>query len=322
MWFLIPVIALMLLGGCGSVSGPEGSQTDYRESMRELVRDISEYSRGIAPGFLIVPQNGQELLTENGEPDGVPCTSYVQAIQGQGREDLYFGYDADDVPTPAEETAWMEGFLDLAEQEGIQVLVTDYCSTQVYVDSSYSWSQARGYVSFAADSRQLDRVPSYPPQPWNQNTSSIFSLAQASNFLYLIDDGQFSSQAQFLNELSSTEYDLLILDLYCCGERLAADQLAQLGQKPSGGERLVLCYVSIGEAEDYRWYWNPLWYSDPPAWLGPENPDWAGNFLVEYWEEGWRSIIFGSDSSYIDMAIEAGFDGVYLDKIDSFEDYE
>jgi cysteinyl-tRNA synthetase len=39
---------------------------------------------------------------------------------------------------------------------------------------------------------------------------------------------------------------------------------------------IALAYMSIGEAEEYRFYWQPEWAYAPPAWLGPENPDWQG----------------------------------------------
>ena len=59
-----------------------------------------------------------------------------------------------------------------------------------------------------------------------------------------------------------------------------------------------------------------------PTWLDKENPEWRGNYLVRYWEPEWQSIIFGTPNSLLDKIIDAGFDGVYLDKIDSFEDWE
>ena len=85
--------------------------------------------------------------------------------------------------------------------------------------------------------------------------------------------------------------------------------------------------MSIGEAEDYRWYWQNAWDrrrdgvadSGAPEWLGPSNPDWVGNYKVRYWEESWQSIIYGSAESYLDKVISTGFDGVYLDIIDAFE---
>ena len=46
------------------------SDIDFRQEMRDFVTDLSNYSKGLDPGFIIIPQNGQELITDNGEADG------------------------------------------------------------------------------------------------------------------------------------------------------------------------------------------------------------------------------------------------------------
>jgi cysteinyl-tRNA synthetase len=110
-------------------------------------------------------------------------------------------------------------------------------------------------------------------------------------------------------------------------------QIADL--KGSTGTKVVLAYLSIGEAEDYRFYWqlqsgNPgaNWTSSPPGWLGPENPDFPGNYKVRYWESEWQRLIIanpgghpvlGDQPSYLDRILTQGFDGVFLDIIDAFE---
>ena len=33
-------------------------------------------------------------------------------------------------------------------------------------------------------------------------------------------------------------------------------------RKPDGSRRLVFGYLSVGEAEDYRWYWPRAWTDD------------------------------------------------------------
>jgi len=96
----------------------------------------------------------------------------------------------------------------------------------------------------------------------------------------------------------------------------------QLKKKANGGKRLVICYMSIGEAEDYRYYWNADWVNNPPEWLDGENPDWPGNYKVKYWHTDWQNIIYGNNSSYLKKILDAGFDGVYLDIIEAFEYYE
>jgi len=80
--------------------------------------------------------------------------------------------------------------------------------------------------------------------------------------------------------------------------------------------------MSIGEAENYRYYWQSGWNTNKPNWLGAQNPNWAGNFTVRYWYADWQNIIYGNDNSYLKKIIDANFDGVYLDIIDAFKYYE
>lgn len=80
--------------------------------------------------------------------------------------------------------------------------------------------------------------------------------------------------------------------------------------------------MSIGEAENYRYYWQKAWKLHRPKWLDRVNPDWAGNYKVRYWNPEWQKIICGDGDSYLNRILAAGFDGVYLDIIDAFEYYE
>ncbi|MEZ5853724.1 MAG: endo alpha-1,4 polygalactosaminidase [Hyphomicrobiaceae bacterium] len=103
-------------------------------------------------------------------------------------------------------------------------------------------------------------------------------------------------------------------------------EIERLQHRPDGGRRLLLAYLSIGEAETYRdywrWYWGGSWYANiigwflAPKWVGTENKEWRGNYAVRYWEAGWQNLILG-DGGYLDRILAAGFDGVYLDKVDA-----
>jgi len=305
------------------VCGEDSDELDYRVEMRIFVQNISEYARSIDAGFFIIPQNGQELLTDDGESNGSIISTYVNAIDGVGREDLYYGYNDDDERTPAAETEYMIGFLDRAETSGIEVLVTDYCWTREKVDSSYQMNVTRGYISFAADERALNSIPPYPGEPHNVNSNDITDLSSARNFLYIINTENFPSKSDFLDALEQTNHDLLIIDLFYEGsDMLSAQDVASMKHKANGGQRLVIAYCSIGEAEDYRYYWSSTWDTDPPEWLDEENPDWPGNYRVCYWEPDWQDIIYGNDQSYLKKILDVGFDGVYLDIIDAFEYWE
>ena len=102
------------------------------------------------------------------------------------------------------------------------------------------------------------------------------------------------------------------------------EQIAPLKVQPNGARRIVLAYLSVGEAERYRYYWKPEWdaLETQPVWLGPENPNWPGDYQVQFAHPEWQSVIFGTPASYLDRIIAAGFDGVFLDRVDAYQDIE
>ena len=296
---------------------------DLREEMRDFVIGISEYAKASDDSFMVIPQNGIELVSANGESDGPVHTHYLEAIVGHGQEDLFYGYDKDDKTSPAGDIAYLRSFLDVSMAQGNTILVTDYCSTHSKMDDSYSRNHAAGYVSFAADERELDRIPAYPNPIFGENDTEIQNLEDIQNFLYLINPGNFVTRADLIQAVTSTNYDLLIIDLFFNdNSEFSSEEIGRLNSKANGGTRLVVAYMSIGEAEDYRYYWQDEWKKNPPSWLRGENPDWEGNYKVWYWEEEWQAIISGSHESYLGKILDAGFDGVYLDIIDAYEYYE
>jgi cysteinyl-tRNA synthetase len=150
-------------------------------------------------------------------------------------------------------------------------------------------------------------------QPVKVEHDERVDLAAASSWGYQL-------QAIEPTVLAATPYDVLVIDYSSDGiEPIAADDLAALKHKLDGQRRIVLCYLSIGEAEDYRFYWNARWAARPPAWLRSENVDWPGNYQVQYWDRDWQGLIYGGPGAYLDRIIAAGFDGVYLDRVDAFD---
>jgi cysteinyl-tRNA synthetase len=317
---LLPAaLAALLFSGCEEDTG--GGSPDYRQEMRDFVGNLSAWAKDEQEGFLILPQNGQELFTDTGDPDGEPQTDYLSQIDGTGREDLFYGYEADDEATPAEATEFLTGLLDIGEANGVEALVIDYVSTAANVEDSVAQNNAKGYASFQAPDRDLTVIPSDALAPHDVSAADIDALADAVNLLFYLNPQQ-DSMAEFLADTADTNYDVLVIDAFFAEELLSASGVASLQSKANGGRRLVISYLSIGEAEDYRYYWDPDWDSDPPSWMGEENPDWEGNFKVRYWDSDWQDIIHGNADSYLQKILDAGFDGAYLDIIDAFDYWE
>jgi len=223
----------------------------------------------------------------------------------------------------------MRAYLDVFELKGLEVLTTDYCWNHTKMDNSYTWNNKdpNNYISFAAPERDLNTIPDYPEFPYphtaaDDSNYNVTTLADAQNFLYIINSENYSSKQDFITSVSATDFDIIIMDLFHNDYVYTSSQINELKVKKNGGNRLVICYMSIGEAEDYRFYWDSSWKTGNPTWLDRENPDWEGNYKVRYWEDDWQDIILTGDDSYLGKILAAGFDGVYLDIIDGFEYFE
>lgn len=311
------------LSSCSKDDNNADNEIEFKQKMREFVIGISQYSKATNPNFLIIPQNGIELVSSNGDITGQPHSAYLNAIDANGQEDLFYGYDNDDQATSATNNSYLKGLLNISKNSGNTILVTDYCSTPSKMTNSYLENKNQGYISFAANQRELNNIPNFPSPIHQENNSVITNLAQVKNFLYLINPTNYTTKSAFITAVASTNYDLLIIDMYFKdGSAFSSAEINQLKNKANGGKRLIISYMSIGEAENYRYYWQLGWNTNKPSWLDTENPNWAGNFKVKYWNTEWQNIIYGNDNSYLKKILNANFDGVYLDIIDAFEYYE
>jgi uncharacterized protein (TIGR01370 family) len=107
--------------------------------------------------------------------------------------------------------------------------------------------------------------------------------------------------------------------------------------------KLVIAYIDIGEAEEWRWYWgNHKTYEEygeckqsyidaiqnwAPFVVACDPDGWGGNYPVAFWDDDWKDIAIygttlGSDEyfdSLLDEVVQDGFDGVYLDWVEAWE---
>lgn len=114
--------------------------------------------------------------------------------------------------------------------------------------------------------------------------------------------------------LAASPYDVVVIDYSRDGSAAAAYTPVDLARLHAAG-KTVLAYLSIGEAEDYRFYWKRTWKPGRPSFLAEENPEWPGNYAVRYWSPDWWTQAI---RPYLDRILAAGFDGVYLDRVDAY----
>lgn len=311
-------LIILTLFACGNIISDPDDSINYRSEMRSFVQEISTYANDQDLDFVVIPQNGHQLLRDGNKI----ASSYLNAVDGLAQENLFFGYPEDDQPSPATMTNELLTLLNIGKQNGKTILVTDYVSTSFKVNNSYSQNQALGYISFAAPERDLTLIPSNPQPLPGENSKNITDLSQAKNFLYLLNKSEFSNKGDFMTAVENTNYDVLIIDAFYNGNLYSEQEMNRLHQKKNGGTRMVISYLSIGEAEEYRYYWQDGWDVGNPDWIFSENPNWPGNYKVKYWDEDWQDLIVGNENSSLQKIIDSGFDGVYLDIIDGFQYFE
>ncbi len=138
-----------------------------------------------------------------------------------------------------------------------------------------------------------------------------------------------------IGELKLSAHDLLVIDFSKDGSDAGAftsDQIASLKSRKKANP-VIVSYISIGEASDYRDHWQDDWttYTDQdqraageptdkaPAWLGAWNENWPNSRKVRYWDKDWQAVIFNeARTGWLDKIVAAGFDGAYLDIVDAY----
>lgn len=132
------------------------------------------------------------------------------------------------------------------------------------------------------------------------------NVKEISLFIYQLQDVK---QQTLLN----TNFDIAVIDIDDANFSLS--EIKELQNQ----NKIIVSYLSIGEAENYRNYWIEGDYdNNPPDFIDEQNPDFPDNYKVDFWDPEWKKIVFDR----LNEIIDAGYDGVYLDIIDAYFYYE
>ncbi|MFH0865889.1 MAG: endo alpha-1,4 polygalactosaminidase [Bacteroidota bacterium] len=278
--------------------------------MQEFVISISNYAKGIVPGFIIIPQNGIELAFSYCDTTDGLNTSYIAAIDGVGIESLFF----------EEIAAEDDGRLNMARSirnATKKILVSDYVSDNLNITNSIQMNENEGFICFPRASNNYDYMY-IPDSVINENANDINTLQDAQNYLYLINTDNFTSKQVMIDALSATNFDVILIDMFFGDEAFTSSEIAQLKTKANGGKRLLISYINVGAAENWRYYWKENWKAHNPNWLKKEYDGYEDEVWVKFWKNDWQEIIYGNDDSYLKKIIDAGFDGAYLDNVEAY----
>lgn len=115
-----------------------------------------------------------------------------------------------------------------------------------------------------------------------------------------------------LESLADASQPLVVIDL----ARDGGDYFtaAEVGALRDSG-KTVLAYFEIGSIEEFR----PEYPALPRDLILNQWPEWPEEYFVRYWEPAWWDSVV---RPRVDQAIDAGFDGVYLDTPLAYEEID
>lgn len=279
------------------------------EKMQRFVIGISEYAKKANPGFIIIPQNGIELAFKKANHREGIDQKYMEAIDGLAVEELFY-YETLNI-----DSLRLENLRKLSSKK---ILVSDFVTNDADVPDAKARNKKEGFIPFVRSESNY-HYRRIPDRIVDGNTDDVTSIDQIKNYLYLINPESFETKAQYIEAISKTDFDLVTVDLFFDKYNpLTPEDVQKLKVKASGGKRLVICYINIGAAENWRYYWNPSWKLGTPAFLKKPYEGYEDEIYVEYWNPVWQKIIFGNDDSYMKKILNAGFDGAYLDNTEAY----
>ncbi len=152
------------------------------------------------------------------------------------------------------------------------------------------------------------------------------ALKDVRTFMYQLQEIEKPAAVE---ALARSKYDLLVVEpTGTIRDQKGFDTRAMVARLHAGKPgRIVLAYVNPGQAESYRSYWKADWRAptkgakgSPDFILIPDPDGWSDNYTVAFWDPRWQAIFASGPESEVRAAMAAGFDGVYLDWIDAYDE--
>ncbi|MCF8479081.1 MAG: alpha-1,4-polygalactosaminidase [Rhodospirillum sp.] len=297
---------------------------NHRAIMRDIIAKMSDFARQKNPAFRVIVRGGAFLATQGQRerdiallkiPPGEPLSQevllplgslhrrFAKAVDGFAM-DQYFCE-----PRTSKETK--DGIAALI-QDGFHFLSLERCAKPEDARKVVVEGRAQSILVATATEGDMafDRIPKGLPS--GENSNNIKELGDSQNVLALLDTRDFQSPGEMIAALRQTNHDMLIVDpLFNGNQPLTKQQIHSLKFKALGATRLVLARLTIGLADDTRFYWKPEWTVGNPPWIVGFVPGVSGLYWVDYTHPQWLDIV-GKTFAAI---VEQGYDGVLLDGV-------
>lgn len=309
---------------------------NYRADMRNNLLMLIRYAKQQQNDFKIIVHEGQDLLTKslweyahegynrarkntdaqddyflfhrkfiNIEPyRGSAAYEYLHGIDAIAVNNLYCG----------------SGYVSpITKNHHLDLITIEQCSDEESLNRAKinAIADKKSIYGFTNLADAFNSIGDY--DNINDSSKNIYNIEEAQNILILNDDSKYTSQEKLTDDLSKTNYDIIIIKpLFDNRQRFSSENLRKLHFKKNGSKRLLIAEFNVAEANPKEYYWLNDWQIGHPHWLVRKSFSSADGIITEYWNMEWRKII----SRYFKDILTEGFDGVFLTGIETYKYFE
>ncbi len=167
--------------------------------------------------------------------------------------------------------------------------------------------------------QEEEEQPSYQDEEEQTPGEVSRTFADVKRWFYYLD---VNLEQETVDQITDSSYDMIVIEFIISEENNTDYALADVIEEwhTADHPKLVIAYIDIGQAEDFRTYWDASWTIGNPDWIVGGDPDgWEGNYPVAFWDDEYREIWLGDDG-YMKSILDVGFDGIYLDWVEAYSD--
>lgn len=310
---------------------------NYRAAMRNNLLMLIRFAKEKKPDFKIVVHEGEDLLTksmweysregynrarfsDNVEDDyflfhhnyfaieptlDTPAYEYLHSLDAIILNDIYCGENFPVNP--------------IIKNHHLDLISIEYCANEDSLNEAKisAIADGRSIYAFTSLDDAFKGIGDY--SMINDSSKNIYNIGDAQNILILNDDTLYSSAEELANDISKTNYDIVIIKpLFKYRKRFSSLDLQKMRFKKNGTKRLLLAEFNVSEANPQEYYWNIKWKPGAPDWLVRQSFSNSDSIITRYWELEWRKII----SRYFKDILNEGFDGVFFTGLENHQYFE
>lgn len=319
-----------------SLSVPPRYIPNYRESMRNLIASLAQYGKSRNHDFQVLIHEGQYLLDKSLWEYHRDGYNKIRKSKGFIDDFSFLAQDIQEIEDDIQPTTYhYTDFID-----GI-VVNNHYCQNNPIDDSLLKLKTPIISIEKCPDDDSLDeaiiqsfadKIAIYPfihtSQAFkkinrqliiNESAVSILHIKDAKNVSFLINDELFNTPYQMLEEISNSNYDIVIIHpIFHNHIPFTKEEVDAMKIKKNGARRLVIALYNISEISDTDYLWQKKWNKKRPDWIVAPSFVSDNAYITKYWTPEWKQLV----SRYFKSIVDSNYDGVFLTGLENHSYFE